>query len=364
MTIRPRQSILKPGLERPSALDSVPRDADALWLDKNENLDPELLIFTHQVYASIPPTSISIYPELGELYRKLAKWVGVTPNSLLITAGSDGVIRSVFEAFIEQGDGVAHTMPTFAMYPIYSKMFGARTTLLEYGSLNGAPYLDLDLVLDVLRLQRPKILCLPNPDSPTGTVFSEEDLKKILASCEASQTLLLLDEAYHPFFEWSGVAWTQQSRNLIIARTFAKAWGAAGLRIGYAVGHPETIALLHKMRPMYEAGTVAVDFAMKMLDFSGEMEASVDRIREGKIYFLKEMELLGFKVFRAEGNYVHVAFGKKAKEIHLALEGSKVLYRKSFEHPSLAGYSRFTIATTPQMKKVVNLIQNVIKDYP
>ena len=364
MSVRPRQSILNPALYRPSALDSIPRDGDALWLDKNENLDPELLMISQKVLSTISPNSICTYPELGDLYRRLAKWVGVTPNSLLITAGSDGVIRSVFEAFIEQGDGVAHTFPTFAMYPVYSQMFGANTTILEYVRSNDGPHLDLKLVLEVLRIQKPKILCLPNPDSPTGTVFSAEALLEILLACEASETLLLLDEAYHPFYEWSGVPWTQRSRNLIVARTFAKAWGAAGMRIGYAVGHPETIALLHKMRPMYEMSTIAVEFIAKMLDFINAMESSVARIQEGKIFFSREMELLGFKVFPAEGNFIHIAFGEMANDIHLALEEGKVLYRKSFEHPSLAGFSRFTVATESEMIKVVNLIKKAIGNYP
>jgi histidinol-phosphate aminotransferase len=364
MSIRPRKSILNPALHRPSALDSIPRDRDALWLDKNENLDPELLMISQQVLASVSPNAISTYPELGELYRRLAKWVDVTPDSLLITAGSDGVIRSVFEAFIEQGDGVAHTLPTFAMYPVYSQMFGANTTTLEYVRSNDGPHLDLKLVLEVLHVQKPKILCLPNPDSPTGTVFSAEALLEILSACEASETLLLLDEAYHPFYEWSGVPWTQRSRNLIVARTFAKAWGAAGMRIGYAVGHPETIALLHKMRPMYEMSTIAVEFIAKMLDFINAMESSVARIQEGKIFFSREMASLGFKVFPAESNFIHIAFGERANDIHLALEEGKVLYRKSFEHPSLAGFSRFTVATKSEMIKVINLIKKAVGNYP
>lgn len=363
MSIRPRKSILNPALCRPNALNSIPRDKEALWLDKNENLDPELLLISQRVLASISPNAIATYPELGELYRRLAKWVNVTPDSLLITAGSDGVIRSVFEAFVEQGDEVAHTFPTFAMYPVYSQMFGANTTILEYVRLNDEPYLDIKLVLAVLRAQKPKILCLPNPDSPTGTVFSAEEMLEILLASEASGTLLLLDEAYHPFYEWSGVPWTQRSRNLIVARTFAKAWGAAGMRIGYAVGHPETIALMHKMRPMYEMSTIAVEFIEKMLDFIDAMEASVARMREGKIFFSREMGLLGFKVFSTKGNFIHIAFGERANDIHLALEEGKVLYRKSFEHPSLAGYSRFTISNMPEMSKVVNLIKKAIGNY-
>ena len=93
MSIRPRPSLLNPDLRRPSALQSVPRGPQQLWLDKNENLDPQLMALTHEVLSSIPREVLATYPEAGMLYRKLARWVGVSPESLLLTPGSDGAIR-------------------------------------------------------------------------------------------------------------------------------------------------------------------------------------------------------------------------------------------------------------------------------
>ena len=132
MNIRPRSSLLDPKLQRPSALDSMPRDPTRLWLDKNENLDPELAAVLRAVLDSIPNSVFGTYPEAGELYRKLARWAGVSPQSLLLTPGSDGAIRLTYEAFVEPGDGVVHTFPTFAMYPVYSRMFGALVRTIEY----------------------------------------------------------------------------------------------------------------------------------------------------------------------------------------------------------------------------------------
>jgi histidinol-phosphate aminotransferase len=116
---------LNPVLQRPSALSSTPRDAGRLWLDKNENLDEELEAVLHGVLRALPARALNTYPEAGEVYRKLARWLGIGPEHLLLTPGSDGAIRLVFEAFVEEGDAVVHTAPTFAMYPVYSQMFGA-----------------------------------------------------------------------------------------------------------------------------------------------------------------------------------------------------------------------------------------------
>jgi len=170
MSICPRRSLVNSDLHRYSALNSKVRRNDQLWLDKNENLDPILMELTHEVLRNIPSLYLATYPESGKLYLKLAKWVGVSAESLLLTPGSDGAIRLVFESFVEHNDKVIHTVPTFAMYPIYSSMFGAKVIELHYKPTEDGPQLKLDAIIEAVKKHRPKLLCIPNPDSPTGTV--------------------------------------------------------------------------------------------------------------------------------------------------------------------------------------------------
>jgi histidinol-phosphate aminotransferase len=356
MTTRPRSALLNSALQRPSALDSVPRSPGQLWLDKNENLDPELMALSREVLSSIPQLALATYPEAGELYRKLGRWTGVGPESLLLTPGSDGAIRLAFESFVESGDAVVHTSPTFAMYPVYAQMFGADAHEIVYQRSAAGPYLDAAQITEAVRKIRPKLLCLPNPDSPTGTILEPRILRGILAACESAGTVLLIDEAYHPFYAWSAVPWIAESPNLIVARTFAKAWGAAGLRIGYAVAHPSTIALMHKMRPMYEVSTLAVEFMSRMMEHAPAMAGSVQRINDGKRFFDDRMRALGFAVLPTEGNFIHVAFGEAGRAVQAALK-DRVLYRAEFSHPALAGYSRFSVAPRATMVQVADLIE-------
>jgi len=361
MSIRPRKSLLNPDLNRPSALNSKPREKHLLWLDKNENLDHELMATSNNVLNSIHPSVIATYPEAGELYRKIGNWVGLSPDYLLLTPGSDGAIRLTFEVFVGQDDSVIHTSPTFAMYPVYSQMFGALTTTVEYERNEFGLFINPDKIIDDIHKKQPKLVCIPNPDSPSGTVLNSLILEKILKTCEETDTVLLIDEAYHPFYKDTVALWTKTSKNLIVARTFAKAWGAAGLRIGYAIAHPETILLLHKMRPMYEVSSIAVEFMIKMLDRRDEMEASVRRISKGKIYFEREMKGLGFTCLNSEANFIHVAFGDKKNNIHNALN-QRVLYRESSSHKSLEGYTRFTAAPLKIMEEVVDIIKKNLKE--
>jgi len=359
MAITPRAPLLNPELIRPESYKSVPRPSGRLWLDKNENLDRSLLEVTARVLREIDPASLATYPEPAALYRKLAAWLDVSPQALMLTPGSDGVIRLTFEAFVGEGDRVAHTLPTFAMYPVYCQMFGARAAPVAYERGAQGPSLATGRILEHLTKVRARLFCLPNPDSPSGTVLSPEELRAVVERCASLDTVILVDEAYFPFHDATCVPWTRECRHLIVARTFAKAWGLAGLRIGYAVGHPETVRYLHKLRPMYELGTLSIAIMERMFDHVDAMEASVQRLNEGKRHFAEAMRALGFEVLPTHGNFQHVAFGARAEAVHRALEG-RVLYRKDFSDECLKGYSRFSATTVENFAPVIEAIRNAV----
>ncbi len=356
----PRPAVADPALARPDWTRGSPRDPSRLWLDKNENWDPELNRVVGSVMRALPDEAWCTYPESASLYGKLAAWVGVEPHNLLLAAGSDGVIRSVFEAYIAEGDTVIHTVPTFAMYSVYSRMYGARVEGIEYQPSACGPVLPVDRMIGAIRNERPKLVCLPNPDSPTGTVVPPDQLEAIVAAAGEAGALMLVDEAYHPFHPDSVVPWIGRHPHLMVCRSTGKAWGMAGLRIGYGVAAPDIATVLHKVRPMYEVGAVAVHAFERMLDHADAMRASVARLEAGKALFLAEMQSLGFDVLRGSGNFCHVAFGSQAAAIHAALDG-RVMYRKDFADPCLAGYSRFSAATCDLFAPVIALIRAAIQ---
>lgn len=359
MPVLPHTYILNPDLRRPSSQNSVPRSTGCIWLDKNENLDPELLAVTTSILRNLDPACLALYPEFSALYKKLSAWIGVPPEAIMLTPGSDGAIRLTFEVFVAPRDVVVHTVPTFAMYPVYCQMFGATANPIEYFRGNEGPILDVQSLLNHILRVRPRLVCLPNPDSPTGTVFDDDALLSLINLCGSIGTVVLIDEAYHPFYANTCAQWTKQHSHLIIARTFAKAWGLAGLRIGYVIGHPATIEYFHKMRPMYEVGMLSALFMEQMLDHVDAMEASVSRIIEGKKFFVKQMQALGLKTIPTEGNFQHVAFGDHAELIHGVLTDI-VLYRKDFKEDCLKGFSRFSMAPVDGLRSTVLAIQEAI----
>jgi histidinol-phosphate aminotransferase len=169
---------------------------------------------------------------------------------------------------------------------------------------------------------------------------------------------VLIDEAYHPFHSESVASWVDECPNLIVARTFAKAWGMAGLRIGYAIANPEVVPYLHKVRPMYEVSTLAVAVTERMLDHEDEMIGAVARLNDGRDWFVSEMRSRGFQALQSHGNFCHVRFGDDGGRVHAALR-DHVLYRAD-GGGCLAGYSRFSATTRDAFAPIVERIAGAI----
>ncbi len=353
----PRKELFT-AIARPSRTKSEARSSHVLWLDKNENMDPDYIASLQNLINNIPAAALFGYPDCYALYHQLALNLGVAIDELILAPGSDGIIRAVYEAYVSPGDTVLYTEPTFAMYALYTKMYGAHAALMHYEPSANGPCLSVTTVIDRIQATKPRLVCLPNPNSPSGTVFTPSELHAIIDAAGEVGAVILIDEAYYPFYPETALPLISVCPHLIVARTFSKAWGMAGIRLGFGVGCVNLIRELHKIRPMYEVGALSVTLAERVLAHEDEMLVSVARLNDGKQFFLTAMQQLGFKTYHAEGNFCHVAFGALAPHIHQTL-ADKVLYRQDFSHPSLAGYSRFTATTRACFAPVIDMITSV-----
>ncbi len=356
-----KNSYLNLELSRPDWTIDSSRDESLLWMNKNENIDPILNEKIHSLLKQMNPLSINTYPEMAKFYKKLSVKVGLSsPSCLLLTHGSDGAIRTIFDVFISTHDKVLHTQPTFAMYDIYSKMFGAKQVIINYEVDNYNFTLNPEKLFNGILEEKPKLVCLPNPDSPTGTVLSKTQMQKLIECTRDAGSLLLIDEAYYPFYEDTVIHEVENNEHLFVCRSFSKAWGAAGLRVGYIAGNQELISLLHKNRPMYELSTFSSELINLLLDCEGDVHASVQRLEEGRVYFVQAMKEMGFPTSKSYGNFLHVHFGNDHKKISEALK-DVVLFRTEFGIGSVMnGFSRFSLGTKEQFELVVNVIKKSI----
>lgn len=361
--LKPKKSIQNVNLSRPRLIDGFERDKKKYWLDKNENFDPILNSYLVKIFNKINSKFISSYPDSGFLHQKLSDHLKLKSNNIIFSYGSDGVIKSVFETFLNINDMVFHTNPTFAMYPIYSKIYAVKTIQINYkkNQITKKPYIDFNELLKLIDKYRPKLFCLPNPDSPTGTVLSNLQIRKILNHCLHTNTLVLIDEAYYPYYPNTNIDLIKKFENLIVARTFSKAWGLAGLRIGYAAAHSNIIKYLNKSKPMYEVGNYQLHFINLAINKYNQVLKSVERSNKSKLFFNEEMKKLNFTVLDTYANFTHVNFGEKKHKILKNLS-NKFLFKDNFEHNSLKGFTRFTIGTEAVMKKLVLNIKKLSKN--
>ena len=168
-----------------------------LRLDKNENIAALPLKIVDRLRGRITSDFVSAYPDIGPLYGKIAKQIGCPKDHIYIGSGSDAIIKSVFEAFIAPRDKVLLVSPTYAMFYVYVKMFEARLLEVFYEEDLS---LSVDEIIRKIRKERPKLICIANPNSPTGTVIAPEGLKRIIHTAQREGSIILIDEAYYLFY--------------------------------------------------------------------------------------------------------------------------------------------------------------------
>ena len=202
---------------------------------------------------------IFFYPDLSELYTNLAKFYGVNKNCLLVTPGSDYGIKTVFEAFdLNQNTNVLTTGQHFPMYQVYCDIFNTKLRTVPYRGM----LLHTTDIVDSINKDT-KIILLANPNSPIGDAYNHDGIKKLLDT----GVHVVVDEAYIELSEVeSCVSLIKEYKNLTVLRTFSKAFGAAGLRVGTLISHPENIDKFYsKLRLMYEINSIGVKYVNYML---------------------------------------------------------------------------------------------------
>jgi histidinol-phosphate aminotransferase len=324
-----------------------------LRMDFNENpigCSPSVRRALQRLAAS----SISAYPEQVTVRRKVARHFGVGPDELLLTNGTDEALSLVVSTFVESDDRVLLVEPTYAMYRFYSELAGARIAAPRYDAEMRFPWND---VLAELK-KRPRVLFLPNPNSPTGNLLSAAELRRILQA--AARTMVVIDEAY---FEFSGVTvipWIRRCKNLIVTRTFSKTAGLAGLRLGCLFVNAGMAADMRKAQSPYPINVAALAAAEAAIQDRGFMARTVREVRRGRAELERGLLRLGVRSFPSAGNFVLVHFGERTKAIVAALERKAILIRDRSSDFGGEGYARITFGTVEQTRHLLRELERVL----
>jgi histidinol-phosphate aminotransferase len=340
---------------RPDWLNKEVRHKNKLWLDKNENTDKKLTKYIKYIFNNLEIYPFNSYPNLAKLYFKLSKFLKISPKEILLTNGSDGGIKAVFETFINPNDLVVRTEPTFAMYSIYCKIYKTKEILVKY---NKKLCLDIDFILKTIKFKKPKLICLPNPDSPTGQIIEEKLINKILIVALKSKTFVLIDEAYFEYYQKTFIYKIYKYPNLIIVRTAGKAYGLSGARIGYIVSNKKIIKKLHQTKAMYEVNYIGAELFFRLLEKKKNnfIQNIVKEHLFAKIFFENKLKKIGYDIIKTYSNFIIVDFKKDTKKILTRIK--KICYFKYFYQGPLKGKVRFSLTNLRNFKKILKLINN------
>lgn len=327
--------------------------APYLRLDMNENPTGLPQEFFDEVMKTITPAMLATYPEPEKLTELLADYLKVDPEQLLITDGSDEAIKLIFEVFGGPGQKLVSVWPTFAMYMVYGKM--RQMVHVE------VPYRE-DFTVDVRDLlnaidEDTAIVSLLNPNNPIGSVYTEEEVRAVIEKAGRCGALVIIDEAYYYFYDRTFIELCKQADNVVLIRTFSKLCSIAGLRIGYAVGHPELIRLLYNAKPTFSINTVGLRFAEEII----RRPALIDRLirieREGREYIISCLEEAGIPYYAKNGNYVFIYCGESMKQMVDELQRLGVLVKYYENDPLLGRYIRISTGGKESMERFWNAFQ-------
>jgi histidinol-phosphate aminotransferase len=334
---------------------------DFLRLDKNEGtyVIPNRVL--KKIINQITPDFLTTYPQMTFLYKCLSNHLSIDEDHLYITAGSDAAIKTTFETFVQPGDEVIIPDPSYAMYEIYSQLFQAKLKKITY---NSHLKISIDQIVNEIT-NKTKLIALPNPDSPTGSMIPLSDIRELVQTANERGIVVIIDEAYYPFTDITAISLVNEFSNLIITRTFSKAFGLASIRLGFIIAHPDMIEWLRKFKPMYEVTGFAILFGCEMLKNVQFIKKMVAKTNEGKEFFQNEMKRIGLKTYPSYANFVHVEIGEKnVPKLVEEMRSHGVLIKGGVNHITLKKCVRIGVAPKKEMKKIVKIIEMFLEKNP
>jgi histidinol-phosphate aminotransferase len=299
---------------------------------------------------------VNLYPESGAFYLRqaLAKKLKIKEDMLVFGNGSNEILNMIAGAFVEPGDEVMFSELSFVVYPIATDMAGGTAVVVPHRDLRH----DIDGFISRLT-DKTKLVYLCNPNNPTGTIITKPELEKLMVVVRPD-TIVALDEAYFEFVSDKeypdGMKYLAKYPNLIVLRTFAKIYGLAGIRIGYAAADPDIIQIIERIRPPFNANLVAQAGAEAALKDKKHVSATVKMNNAGKKYLYRELKKLGIECVPTQANFIFVKFDRKGGDVFTALLKKGVIIR-----PQHGNFARITIGTMKQNVKLVKALAEILR---
>ncbi len=319
-------------------------------LDANENPYGIPAGLKKKILAKAAALELNRYPQpgAGVLREKLSKGLKVGPAQIVVGNGSDEILLYLMLAYLEQGDTVIAPVPAFEMYGVIAKACGGRFVSVP---LDGKYDIDDRAILRAAGENKPKFIFITYPNNPTGNCFTASRIKNILDNTGA---LVVIDEAYYEFSQKTFLPLLKKYPNLIITRTFSKAYSMAGLRLGYMISSAAVCENVNKVRLPYNVNSLSVFIALEALKNAGVIKKSLGIIRKERARMYKTISQK-YETIKSDANFIFVRFNdpQKAK---FAFEKEGISIRMFGKGPA-AGWARITVGKPAENSAVLKIIK-------
>jgi histidinol-phosphate aminotransferase len=330
-----------------------PQDSDTTKLNTNENPyppSPRVLSALRKAVNS----SLRLYPEplSDSLRAATAATYGVRTKNVLVGNGSDELLSIAVRCFVGPRDRVVYPMPTYTLYD--------SLIAIQEGEKIGVPYRADFSLPDELYSQSAALIFLCNPNSPSGTLVSLEEIERLARSVGG---VLVVDEAYIDFAEGEGrsaIPLLEKISNLVVLRSFSKSFSLAGMRIGLAFAPEEIIAGMLKVKDSYNLNRLSLVAASAALQDLPWAARNIRRIQKGRKLLSRHLKRLGFRVYPSQANFVMARReGENLQGLYQELKRRKILVRY-FDIPGLQDSLRITVGTPHQIKTLLQQMQAIL----
>jgi histidinol-phosphate aminotransferase len=330
-------------------------------LNQNENPFGFPDALKDEVWEQLRRRDWARYPDfyLRTITQGVAELAGVPADRVLVGNGSNELLQMVLLATLSRGDHLVVPVPTFTLYRLQATAMGA--TVTEPPLVRPDFRLPVDDILTTIERDRPQVVVLCSPNNPTGNVYAEDEARTLADAL--SEGLLLLDEAY---FEFSGQDFRpllDDYANVALLRTFSKAWGLAGARVGYMLAHPDLIAQIAKIKLPYglnilseTAALVALTHKDVLAEHVAQLAAERDRLQQAL------GQLPGVYAYPSQANFILCRFEYSTGDIFDACLQAGILVRDVSHYPGLAGHLRISVGTRAENAALFHTLSDFILD--
>jgi histidinol-phosphate aminotransferase len=326
-----------------------------LRLDFNENTvacSPRVL----EALGRIAAADLAKYPERGVVEAKVAQHLQLEPEQVLLTNGVDEAIHVLCQTYLDREDEFLFPTPTYSMYEVYGSCTDATVKTVACGEDFAFPF---EALLTAITAQT-RLIAIASPNSPTGTIASRQQILEVLS--RAPQAVVLVDEAYYHFCGETVMDLVGHAPNLIVARTFSKAYGLAGLRLGMLAAPVGMQQWLRTVISPYSVNGLALACLPAALEDEEYLQWYVEEVKAARAEMAESVRELGIQQWPSQANFILVKIGPRHAEFVQAMHRRGVLTRDRSNDQGCDGCVRMTVGTRAQMKQAVTAMTESLKE--